>query len=337
MVKLIQWLILPLLLTAGTACRAADTAHRAVSLVLHWDHQAQFAGYYMALDKGFYADAGLDVTIVRGGPDGTPCEDVGRGRATFCTTMLSTALEKRDGGMPLVLLAQVVNRSNFEVVAWRRPGGENGPEIRTPADLNGRRATIWPGDFRPPYEAFLEAQDVRPEVLPQYYTLSLFLHHGVDACSAMRYNEYHWLLQHGVREEDLVVFPLCDFGVPLPEDGIYTLESTWESDPALCRAFAKASLKGWEYARDHREEALDAVMRRVTEANLPTNRPHMSWMLNEILASTFPAENAGWRFGRLSPEAFQASCNMLLRHDAIKTAPDYTNFAKGALDDDVEP
>lgn len=316
---------------------AADAARKPVRVVLHWDHQAQFAGYYMALDKGFYEQEGLDVTIVRGGPSIRPSEMVADGKAEFCLTMLSTALERREEGLPLVQIAQVVNRSNFEVVAWKHPEGPNGIEIKTPSDLNGRKITVWERDFRLPYEAFFEAQNLKLDVLPQYYSLSLFLNHGVDACSAMRYNEYHWLLQHGVREEDITVFPLWNNGVPLPEDGIYTLASTWENDPDMCRAFTRASLKGWEYAKENPDEALDAVMERVESVQLATNRPHMRWMLNEILDSIFPGDNGGWVFGKLSEKAYRQACGMLKRREAIEKVPPYTTFVKGQEDAHVEP
>jgi NitT/TauT family transport system substrate-binding protein len=329
---LLLFAALPALTTA-----AADTARKPVRVVMHWDHQAQFAGYYVALDKGYYADEGLDVTIVRGGPSTSPCEMVADGKSEFCLTMLSTALEKREMGIPLVLLAQVVNRSNFEVVAWKHPDGPSGPEINTPADLEGRKITIWERDFRLPYEAFFEAQNIHAEILPQYYSLSLFLNHGADACSAMRYNEYHWLLQHGVREEDLSVFPLWENGVPLPEDGIYTLESTFAKDPEMCRAFTRASLKGWNYAHENPDEALDAVMERVESVQLPTNRPHMRWMLDEILASIFPGDNGGWVYGKLSEKAYRQACGMLKRRGAIENVPPYATFVKGQENTHVEP
>jgi NitT/TauT family transport system substrate-binding protein len=342
MMHLIKRFLIPAVIaTAGlfsTPLHAADKAPlKHVKVVLHWDHQAQFAGYYIALDKGFYAAEGLDVTIIRGGPDVRPCEMVADGKAEFCTTMLSTALEKRESGIQLALLAQVVNRSNFEIVTWKKPDGPNGPEITKPSDLNGRKVAIWEQDFRLPYLAFFEVQKIDAQVLPEYYSLSLFMNHGADACSATRYNEYHWLLQHGVKESDIVVFPLWNYGVPLPEDGIYALESTWAKDPAMCRAFARASLKGWEYAKENPDEALDAVMDRVESVQLPTNRPHMRWMLNEMLASIFPGDNGGWTFGKLSEKSYRQTCLMLKRHDAIQDWPQYASFVKETEAAHVEP
>jgi len=308
-----------------------------VSIVLQWDHQSQFAGYYLALDMGFYAKEGLDVDIIRGGPDVRTCEMVADGEAQFCTSMLATALEKRENGLPLVEIAQVVNRSNFEIIAWKNPPGENRAPILRPEQLQGCRLTSWEEDFRLPFQMFLDARNIQVEILPQYYTLSLFINHGSDACSAMHYNEYHWLLQHGVNPDDLTVFPLWQYGVDLPEDGIYTTEAMLAKNPEICRAFVRASLEGWKYAKAHPEEALDTVMARVEKSQLPMNKPHMHWMLNEILTSIFPDENSLWTFGRLSQQSYLNACNLLKKEGAIHNTPEFTSFIKDEEVQDVEP
>lgn len=310
------------------ALAAPDADPAKVSLVLQWNHQSQFAGYYMALEKGFYRQAGLDVSIRRGGSDVRPGRLLAEGKADFCTAMLPTALEMRQGGLPLVLLAQVINRSNFLLVAWRRPDGPGGATIRQPEDLTGRRVTVWSQDFRTPYLAFFRAWGVKPEILPQYYTLSLFLHHGAAACAAMRYNEYHTLLQSGLLPDELTVFNLWEMGVNMPEDGLYCLAETWRQRPRVCRAFAQASLQGWRYARDHREETLDVVMRYIRQENLPTNRPHMAWMLDEILKSAFPDADDPWTFGVLDRASYRQTAQLLQRQGRIGTPPAFADFVK---------
>jgi NitT/TauT family transport system substrate-binding protein len=308
-----------LLAPAGIA-QTAET----VSISLHWQHQSQFAGYYMALAKGFYAQEGLDVRILRGGPDVRVGELLGSGKADFTTFMLSSAMEEHAKGLPLVHLTQVVNRSNFLLVAWRNP--VEGVSIDKLSDLNGCNVAVWLQDFRAPYLAFFASKGVSPIILPQYYTLSLFLHKGVAACSAMRYNEYHTLLQNGVLDADVRVFSLHELGIRLPEDGIYCLDKTWKQRPETCRKFVRASLKGWVYARDHDEETLNEVMTYVRKENLPTNRMHMAWMLREILASIFPAKGDDWGFGGLSRATYDGSREMLIRYGGLKTAPPYDDF-----------
>mgnify|MGYP001769302145 CR=1 FL=1 len=265
----------------------------------------------MALEKGFYQREGLELEIRRGGPDVSVCDELASSRADFCVAMLPTAMDKRGSGTPLVLLAQVVNRSNFSLVAWKHPPGAPPAGIASPIDLAGCRISIWEADLRLPYLAFFGAQGFQPDILPQYYSPSLFLHHGVEACAVMRYNEFHRLMQNGVRPDDITVFNLWEHGVVMPEDGLYATEQLWREQPDRCRAFARASLDGWRYARAHPEETLDVVMRYIERDNLPTNRPHMRWMLTEILRSIFPETGDPWQFGRLATAAFDKTAALL--------------------------
>jgi NitT/TauT family transport system substrate-binding protein len=314
---------------AGSPAAAPEKTARPLkpaSVVLLWHHQAQFAGYYMALAKGLYQSEGLSVRIRRGGPDVSSRKELVEGRADFAVAMLSTALEQRAHDQSLVLLSQVVNRSNFVLIAWKHPPDTPAATIRQPSDLTGRRISLWEADLRLPYLSYFAAEGIRPRITPQYYEPSLFLQRGVDACAGMHYNELNRLLQRGVLPEDLVVFNLWKQGVVLPEDGIYAREQTWREDPAFCQAFARASLAGWRYAREHQEEALDAVMRHVREDNLPTNRPHMRWMLGEILRSIFPEPGDPWAFGRISPQAYGRAVQILEQHAHVGGASAYDNF-----------
>lgn len=291
------------------------------TLMLLWTPQSQFAGYYVALEKGFYAKRGLDVALVRGGPDRDQVEYLRDGRADFAILWLTTALVARDKGEPVVHLGQVINRSNLALVGWKDRG------IRTVKDLDGRRISLWGGSFRPPFMSFFRANGVKPDILLQNYSINLFLRRGVDACSVMRYNEYHVLYQCGVEQDELATFFLSDFGNPLPEDGIYCLGKTAREKPDAGRAIVEASMEGWRYAADHREEALDIVMRRVREEHVPTNRSHMRWMLNTVLESIFPARPGEWRPGVLDAEAYRKTVKMLKQYGLISDAPSLKSFS----------
>ena len=113
-----------------------------VSLVPQWIPQAQFAGYMMALEKGFYKDAGLDLTLMRGGPDDPPFEMLSNRRATFCTGWLSTGIQQKSAGIPVINLGQMIQRSALMLIAKKASG------ITSAADLNGKRIGLWEGDFR---------------------------------------------------------------------------------------------------------------------------------------------------------------------------------------------
>lgn len=252
------------------------------TLIPQWEPQAQFAGYYVAKAKGFYAARGVDMTILRGGPESPPSRLLAEGKALFGTLFLSAALRLRASGLPLVNLAQLMRGSTLLIVARTSSG------IRTPADFEGKRVSLWGREFSLQADAFFARHGVAVTRLPQGYSVDLFLRGGVDAVSAMYYNEYHTLLNAGLDPDDLAVFALRDHGFDYPEDGLYCLQATLAEDPELCRAVTEASLEGWRYAFDHPEEALDIVMDHVRAAELPTNRMHQKWMLGRLAEAMAP-------------------------------------------------
>lgn len=293
-----------------------------VTLILQWMPQAQFAGYYVALDKGIYREHGLNVRIIRGGPDRDGVEYLKKGEADFAILFLSGALAARNKDVPLVHLGQIVNQSNLMLIGWQDRGVTNAKS------LNGRRISLWGGSFQADFQSFFAANTIHPQIIPQYYSVNLFLAKGVEVCSAMYYNEYHTLYQAGVDENELSTFFMKDFGCGFPEDGIYCLENTLESRSEESRAFAEASLAGWKYAAAHQEEALDIVMKYVQEANLPTNREHMRWMLEKILATIIPGEHASWKLGRLSREDYRRTVEMLRQYELIGDPPSYESLCR---------
>jgi NitT/TauT family transport system substrate-binding protein len=297
---------------------------RSIRLVLHWKPQAQFAGYYVAAEKGMYAARGLDVTVIPGGPDIDSLVELREGRADFALAFLSGALSAYGHGDPIVNVCQVINRSNLLLVAWRDKVDER-------ADLNASRVTLWGMSFRAACDAFFSAAAVHPRLLPQYYTVNLFLRGGADACSAMEYNEYHTILMAGVDPDELKVFPMREYGLGFPEDGVYTLAATEAESPELCADFAAATMEGWEYCRDHPDEALDIVLRQTAQAHVPTNRVHQSWMLDRVLASIFPGENDAWQPGKLARVDYERTRAIMIGQGQIETGPAYDAFvAPGA-------
>jgi NitT/TauT family transport system substrate-binding protein len=287
-------------------CPASAGAPIPMRFIPQWSPQAQFAGYYVALRKGFYARCGLDLTILRGGPDAPAGKALEEGRADFATLFLTAGLQQRARGLPLVNVGQIVQRSALMLVAKKARG------ILSPADLEGKRVSLW-ADFSVPPTAFFRRQGIYVQIVPQGYTLNLFLMDGVEAASAMWYNEYHTLLNAGLDPEELTTFFLADYGLNFPEDGIYCLESTLADHPQAVRCFVQASIEGWRYAFTHRAEALDIVMEHVQAANLPTNRVHQKWMLQRMQDVIFPPESnvpAGFlgeeTYGAVAADLFEA-------------------------------
>lgn len=300
-------------LLPATAALAADD----VTLQLKWVTQAQFAGYYVALAKGFYAAEGVDMTILRGGPGEPPSRLMAEGKAQFGTFFLATALLKRAEGLPLVNLAQFVPHSTQLLIAKKADG------IEKPADLAGGKVSLWGPEFQLAARTFFKRYGLTVEPVPQGFTVDLFLRGGVAACSAMRYNEYHAIINAGLDPEELTVFDLAAHGQDLPEDGLYTLQRVLEADPELCRSVARASVRGWEYAFAHPEAALDVVMSHVSAAHLPTNRMHQKWMLESLRqAMTGPGDP----LGTLTRPRYQAAAKALSAAGLVADAPPYEEF-----------
>ena len=288
------------------------------TLLPQWFPQAQFAGYYVAFEKGFYKKYGIDLNILRGGPERSFRKMLADGHADFATQFLSTGIEQRSQGFRIVSIGQVVQRSGLMLVAKKSSG------IHVPADLNGRKVSLWQ-DFELQPRAFFRKYNLHVEVIPQTYTLNLFLRGGADAASAMWYNEYHSILNAGVNEDELTTFFFDRHGLNFPEDAVFCLEETWRKDPALCCAFMKATIEGWQYAFAHPEEALDIVMKYVNEAMINTSRAHQKWMLARMRDIILP-QGKTHALGRLSEADYQTVGRELQQAGIIKTIPPYGAF-----------
>jgi NitT/TauT family transport system substrate-binding protein len=300
----------------------ASPALKKVSFAPQWLPQAQFAGFMVAKDKGFYEQEGLDVEIHVGGPDKPPLDLVAAGEATFCTDWLSNAVSKRASGLRIVNLAQIVQRSALMLIARRTSG------ITRPADLEGKAVGLWVGHFYVAPKIFFRKFGLSVNIVPNYSSVSLFLENAVQAISAMYYNEYHTIINSGYDPEDLTVFLFRDAGLNFPEDGVYCLGDTFLSDPRSCRGFVDGSLRGWRYAFTHPEEALDIVMNHAKAAHHATNRAHQRWMLARMKEIIVP-EGDYSHFGKLSVTEFTQVCEALKEFGFIKESPSFEEFYRG--------
>ena len=307
----------------SVASTAPDAPLPPIRLALQWKPQSQFAGYYLARDKGLYRAAGLDVRLVHGSSDHPSLEMLLDGSVELATLFLTDAMiaaaAPRHAG--IVQLAQWVQRSNLMLLAWKDLG------IASAKDLDGQRISFWQGSFSSSFQAFFAANGINPVPIPQYYSVSLFLKRGVAACAAMEYNEYHRIWQSGIDGERITAFRMRDFGLGFPEDGLYATAHWVDLNPAPARAVHKATLAGWHYARAHPEEAIDAVMAEARRAGVPANRPQERWMLRTILDSIFVPGDAPEAVGTLDQGVFTKAARAMGAAGLLERPPAFAAFA----------
>ncbi|WP_340123590.1 ABC transporter substrate-binding protein [Methylobacter svalbardensis] len=167
---------------------AAETPLKSASLMPMWSPQAQFAGYYVALDKGIYARHGIELKILRAGPGSSPAEALEKGSADFAILWLTTALQYRSAGTELVNLAQIIQRSSMMLISKKTAG------IETIDDMDGKKVGMWEGYVSLPLRTLFAEHRIKVREIRQSHTVNLFLRGGIDVTSAMWFNEYHTIL-----------------------------------------------------------------------------------------------------------------------------------------------
>ena len=306
---------------------AGEVALKKATFIPQWGPQAQFAGYYVALEKGIYKRHGIDLTILTGGP-GRPSADLLRDKeADFATIWLSTGIQMRSEGIKVLNIAQMLQRSALMLVTKKRNG------IKHPRDMNKKKIGLWGMDFQVQPKAFFKKYNLDVKIIRQSYSVILFLRDGVDVASAMWYNEYHTILNAGINENELVPFFFHDHGLNFPEDGIYTLEDTFVKDPELCKAFVRASIEGWKYAFENPKEALDIVLKNLQKEHLPAQRVHQKWMLDKMKKLTTPQGNLT-SIGKLHPADFVLVVKVLKDNRLIENPPRYGDFYRRCYGND---
>ncbi|MCC1481261.1 ABC transporter substrate-binding protein [Roseibaca sp. Y0-43] len=251
--------------TAAALSLAASTAFAAddVTLQLKWVTQAQFAGYYVALENGYYSEEDLNVTILPGGPDIAPTQVLAGGGADVTVEWMPAALAAREKGLPMVNIAQPFKSSGM-MLTCRKDAG-----IETTEDFTGKTLGVWFFGNEFPFLSWMsqlgiptEGGENGVEVLRQGFNVDPLLNGQAACISTMTYNEYWQVIDGGLTPEDLVTFKYEDQGVATLEDGLYVLEENL-SDPAFVdkmTRFVRASMRGWKWAEENPEDAAMIVL-----------------------------------------------------------------------------
>ena len=249
--------------SAAAMLLAGAASAEDVTLQLKWVTQAQFAGYYVALDQGFYEEEGLNVTIKPGGPDVAPAQVIAGGGADVVIDWMPSALAAREKGLPLVNIAQPFKSSGM-MLTCRNDSGVTSTE-----DFPGHTLGVWFGGNEYPFLSWMSKlgipTDGSPEgvtVLKQGFNVDPLLQKQAACISTMTYNEYWQVIDAGLKPEELTVFKYEDEGVATLEDGLYVLEEKLD-DPAFVDTMAKfvrASMKGWKWAEENPDDAAMIVL-----------------------------------------------------------------------------
>ncbi len=277
-------------LAMATSAQAADD----VTLQLKWVTQSQFAGYYVALENGFYEEEDLNVTIKPGGPDIAPPQVVAGGGADVLVEWMPAALAAREKGLPLVNIAQPFKSSGMQLTCWKDAG------IASPDDFKGKTLGVWFFGNEFPFMSWMSQLGIETDgadengvaVLKQGFNVDPLLQRQADCISTMTYNEYWQVIDAGVAADDLITFKYEDQGVATLEDGLYVLEDrlSEEGFAGKMERFVRASMKGWKWAEENPEDAAMIVL-EYDETGAQTEG-HQVRMMGEIAKLTAGSNGA---------------------------------------------
>ncbi|MFG3421065.1 ABC transporter substrate-binding protein [Micromonospora sp. NPDC048063] len=311
--------------SAAEAAKNCESTTK-VRVVLQWVAQAQFAGYYAAKEKGYYAEECLDVTIQEGGVNIVPQQVLSAGNAEFAVSHVTKTMVTREQGANLVNIGQVFQRGAYLQVAWADSG------IKALTDLKGKKVGSWGYGNELVLFAAMKDAGVDPsrdtEIIQQPFDMSLLLRREIDAGQAKTYNEYAQLLETKnpktgklYQPSDFSVISLQDAGYTSLEDGIYA-RGDWLGEQAnqdTAVKFLKASYRGWGYCRDDLAGCVDIVL----DNGSALGQGHQTWMLNEINKLIWPATNG---VGMMDQAAWDQTIKIAIGGGVLKNMPDKDAF-----------
>jgi len=297
---------------------AAAQQGEAIVFTPQWTAQAQFAGYYVAEHLGFYREAGVEVRIEHPSATQPAMSRLRQGECQATTMQLCQALEVVDGGTQLVNILQTSMNNAMVIVSARG---------KDPLTQRGAKVGIWSVDFGQLAVCMSQKDHLDYQWVRFAQNVSLFVSGALDATLAMSYNEYYQLVQAGIEMTDGNVYRFCDHGYNVQEDGVYMTRSYYAQHREQARRFAEASRKGWEWAAEHPEEALDIVMAYVDRDHIATNRVMQRLMLKEVLRLQVDRESRKREF-RLRPDMVEQASRMMKEYKMLSREVRYEELVE---------
>lgn len=293
--------------------QSKQTKDETIVFTPQWTAQAQFAGYYVAEQRGFYREAGLDVKIEHPSVTQPAMSRLRKNMCQATTLMLCQALEIVNEGFPLVNILQTSMNNSMVIVSAHG---------KDPLTQKGARVGIWSVGFGQMAMCMNNKEHLNYQWVPFAQNVNLFVSGVLDATLAMSYNEYYQLVQAGLEINDKMVYHFCDHGYNVQEDGLYMSRAYYLKHRDQARRFAQASKKGWEWAVQHPDETLDIVMKYVEKDQIPTNRLMQKLMLKEILRLQIDRESKKREF-RLRPDMVQLASRLMLENQMLSREVTY--------------
>ena len=305
-----MFIVLAVMIAMSHAVTAQDET---IVFTPQWTAQAQFAGYYVAEAMGFYREAGVDVRIEHTSTTQPAMSRLRKNQCQATTLQLCQAMEIVDGGIPLVNILQTSMNNAMVIVSARD---------QDPLTQKGARVGIWSVGFGQLAICMSIKEHLDYEWVRFAHNVNLFVAGALDATLAMSYNEYYQLVQAGIKMTDKNVYRFCDHGYNVQEDGVYMTREYYSEHKDQARRFAEASKRGWEWAVEHPDEALDIVMKYVDMNNIATNRVMQQLMLQEVLRLLVDRESKQREF-RLRPDMVQEASRLMVENKMLSREVTY--------------
>lgn len=306
--KLKQLILICMVTACSSWVQTATAQDETIVFTPQWTAQAQFAGYYVAMDKGFYREAGVKVKIEHPSVTVPAMSKLRDNQCQATTLQLCQAMEYIEGGMPMVNILQTSMNNAMVIVSARG---------KDPLTQKGAKVGIWSVGFGQLAICMSIKEHLDYNWVRFAQNINLFLSGALDATLAMSYNEYYQLIQAGLDITDKNVYRFCDHGYNVQEDGVYMTRDYYMAHKEQAKKFAQASKKGWEWAAQHPEETLDIVMKYVDAAHIATNCVIQRLMLEEILRLQVDRESKKREF-RLRPDMVKLASRLMLENRMLK-------------------
>jgi NitT/TauT family transport system substrate-binding protein len=298
------------LCTALVLCAACVVnAQQKLVFTPQWTAQSQFVGFYVANSMGYYQEAGLDVVIRHPAASKPSIDYLTEGESQFITLNLVTAMNLIDDGIPLVNVLQMSQQNNLLIVSHTPLNGKE--------SLRGKKVGHWKSGFSELPMAMDKKFGLGIQWVPFISNVNLYISGAIDAALAMSYNEFFQLKTAGQRIKKEQLLYMRDIGYNVPEDGVYVTADFYSKHKDLVTKFAEATRKGWEWAVEHPDEALDIVMVTMRQSGIPGNMIAQEWMLKQIL-NQLADKDTGKRSYKLEPKAVELANRILLESGVIK-------------------